>query len=116
MNKSTEASRERRRKHGGMTLTDRANNRAVYNAVKWVRINHPDLWRKLLAEARAEFGLSTDMIPGGTYFTKPIVHGTTAGYAAHLRRGEPPCEACREAKSRYDQAFRALRKARSGAS
>ena len=25
----------------------------------------------------------------------PIVHGTVAGFAAHVRRGETPCEACR---------------------
>lgn len=30
---------------------------------------------------------------------QPIVHGTTAGYAAHRRRGEPTCDACKAAHS-----------------
>jgi hypothetical protein len=30
---------------------------------------------------------------------KPIVHGSTGGAAAHRRRGETPCEACRPTES-----------------
>ena len=32
-------------------------------------------------------------------------HGTTAGYAAHLRRGERPCGPCRDAKNAYNRAL-----------
>lgn len=37
---------------------------------------------------------------------KPIDHGTTGGYHAHLRRGESPCEACKEAKVAYRREWR----------
>lgn len=29
---------------------------------------------------------------------KPIAHGTTGGYRAHSRHGEPMCEPCRDAE------------------
>ncbi len=32
---------------------------------------------------------------------REIVHGTYAGYQAHTRREEPPCEACRDARRDY---------------
>ena len=31
-----------------------------------------------------------------------IVHGTVAGYHAHRRRGQPPCQACAAAHKAYD--------------
>jgi isoaspartyl peptidase/L-asparaginase-like protein (Ntn-hydrolase superfamily) len=33
----------------------------------------------------------------------PIQHGKPAGAVAHRRRGEKPCQLCREAESRYRQ-------------
>ena len=32
---------------------------------------------------------------------RPIRHGTAAGYAAHARKGTPPCEDCRRAHALY---------------
>lgn len=37
---------------------------------------------------------------------KPITHGTKGGYNAHRRRGEDPCEACRDANTLYMQGYR----------
>lgn len=37
---------------------------------------------------------------------KPIKHGTYAGASAHLYRGEPPCDACLEAKREYAREYR----------
>lgn len=34
---------------------------------------------------------------------KPVVHGTTAGYAYHWRNGEAVCDECTEAKRAYDR-------------
>ena len=34
-------------------------------------------------------------------------HGTPAGARRHSEAGEPPCEACRAAKSEYDRRYRA---------
>jgi WhiB family redox-sensing transcriptional regulator len=31
----------------------------------------------------------------------PVRCGTTSGYVTHYRHGEKPCDACREARSRY---------------
>lgn len=40
----------------------------------------------------------------------PARCGTLAGYSAHRNRGEQACEACREARSKYDSARRGTRK------
>lgn len=40
--------------------------------------------------------------PGG-----PIPHGTPAGYRAHMRRGVPVCDECREARNADRRAARA---------
>lgn len=34
---------------------------------------------------------------------KPIAHGTDAGYAAHHRRGEEPCQPCKNAHSQRNR-------------
>ena len=41
---------------------------------------------------------------------KPIVHGTNAGWQAHIRRGETPCDECRHAHNRYHNAVRRERR------
>lgn len=33
--------------------------------------------------------------------TRPFEHGGVAGYRSHERRGEPPCDACREGRNRH---------------
>lgn len=38
---------------------------------------------------------------------KPIEHGTVAGAAAHIKRGEPLCDPCRDAKNAYQREQRA---------
>lgn len=38
---------------------------------------------------------------------KPINHGTTAGRAQHMRRGETPCPSCRDAFNAYNRAYSA---------
>ena len=43
-------------------------------------------------------------------------HGTTAAYKRHYRRGEQPCEACRQAQSRYNERRNAKRAAQREAS
>ena len=40
-----------------------------------------------------------------------VNHGTYGGYFAHRRRGESPCEACREAYNAYKRANRPSRRA-----
>jgi hypothetical protein len=42
--------------------------------------------------------------PAPAVVRQPIRHGTPAGYKAHRDRGEQPCDACRQARSRYDHA------------
>jgi hypothetical protein len=42
---------------------------------------------------------------------EPSTCGTTAGYKRHLNHGVPLCQACRDAKNRYDRE----RRARTGA-
>lgn len=37
---------------------------------------------------------------------QPINHGTSGGYNAHIRRGEPICDYCRAAMSRYRKDLR----------
>lgn len=37
---------------------------------------------------------------------KPINHGTTGGYQAHRRAGQPPCDECRAANNAYQAAAR----------
>ena len=39
----------------------------------------------------------------------PIKHGTNAGYIQHWRRGVPLCDACRDARSAYEDARRKAR-------
>lgn len=38
---------------------------------------------------------------------KPINHGTTAGRAQHMRRGETPCPSCRDAFNAYNRQYSA---------
>ena len=38
---------------------------------------------------------------------KPINHGTMSGCQTHYRRGEPPCDPCREAAAEYNRRHRA---------
>lgn len=41
---------------------------------------------------------------------RPIRHGTNGGYSAHLKRGIPPCDACRRARTAYQRRYmRAVR-------
>ncbi|QGZ53307.1 hypothetical protein GPZ77_34315 (plasmid) [Streptomyces sp. QHH-9511] len=42
---------------------------------------------------------------------RPQRHGDRAGFMAHVRRGEQPCDACREGRNAFDRAWRASRKA-----
>lgn len=42
---------------------------------------------------------------------KPIEHGTPAGYAAHYRRGIPPCDDCKAANRAVSQMLAAQRAA-----
>jgi len=42
---------------------------------------------------------------------RPRRHGDHAGYAAHIYRGETPCEACDEGEKAYKAAYRTRRKA-----
>jgi WhiB family redox-sensing transcriptional regulator len=44
-------------------------------------------------------------------FREPIHHGTEAAYKRHLRRGEPPCGACRAGSHRQRQARKQKRRA-----
>lgn len=41
-----------------------------------------------------------------TTVKRPIMHGTSAGYEQHRRRGETPCKACKEGHSKASQAWR----------
>jgi len=41
----------------------------------------------------------------------PAECGTTAGYARHRRNGEQPCAACRQAYNRYQNDYKAARRA-----
>jgi DNA-binding CsgD family transcriptional regulator len=42
---------------------------------------------------------------------RPRRHGDHAGFAAHVYRGETPCEACREGDREYRREWKARRKA-----
>ncbi|MFB7738286.1 response regulator transcription factor [Streptomyces sp. NPDC056112] len=42
---------------------------------------------------------------------RPQRHGDHAGFVAHVRRGEEPCEACWEGERAYRREYRAARKA-----
>lgn len=42
---------------------------------------------------------------------KPVVHGTYAGYNRHAGDGEKPCEACSEARRKYQRDLNARKKA-----
>lgn len=87
-------------------LHSRARQKANAFAAHWVRENHPDVWARLLVEARRHHGM-----PEAVHGPRPINHGTYGGCAAHWRRGEKPCEACRQALSEYQRRARARRKA-----
>lgn len=43
-----------------------------------------------------------------------IAHGENKGYAAHLRLGEEPCDACKAAHAKYQADYDASRRARRG--
>jgi hypothetical protein len=102
--------REYRRRGGGKTApSDKANSRAIGLAVKWVREHHPEVWVDCLAMARLSLGLPIDVGPNGQ-FTKPIEHGTNAGYHAHWYRGEAPCKACRDARNAKERERYAARR------
>jgi WhiB family redox-sensing transcriptional regulator len=45
--------------------------------------------------------------PGSGGQTKPIAHGTLAGYQQERRRGIMPCDDCRNARNAHRQAIRA---------
>ena len=51
--------------------------------------------RQMREEKRRRAGGRKGPKPGSTL--KPIRHGTDAGFTAHYRRGERPCQSCREA-------------------
>lgn len=53
---------------------------------------------------------------GGVKFGPKNKCGTFAGFTAHRRRGEPPCEACRAARNAYYRASRASQTPRCGTS
>lgn len=44
---------------------------------------------------------------------RPQRHGDHAGYVAHTRRGEDPCEACREGEQEYRKALKVRKLLRS---
>jgi len=46
---------------------------------------------------------------------QPVRHGEVAGYAAHRRRGEQPCDECRAAVAAYNAAYQAKRRGAKGA-
>ena len=46
----------------------------------------------------------------------PISHGTESGYTLHRRRGEEPCDLCRDGHRDYKRAWEALRRAQEQAS
>ena len=54
------------------------------------------IWGGLLPHERAELARPTRR----RYLVQPISHGTNAGYEAHRRREEMPCDECRAAHSR----------------
>jgi len=39
-------------RHESQIRYDKAASRAMGQAAKWVRKNHPDVWQRLMAEAR----------------------------------------------------------------
>lgn len=41
------------------------------------------------------------MLAGQPRAPRPINHGSTSGYATHLKRGEVPCDSCRRAHAAY---------------
>lgn len=48
----------------------------------------------------------------GFNMEKEFVHGTTAGYQTHRRRGQVPCDDCRHAQSAFNRASRIRRNGR----
>jgi len=56
--------------------------------------------RQLRQERQRRAGGRKGPKPGTTL--KPIRHGSDAGYVAHHRRGERPCQSCREAHAAYE--------------
>lgn len=47
--------------------------------------------------------LPLEPVDRGYNMEKEFVHGTTAGYQTHRRRGQVPCDECREAQSAYNR-------------
>ena len=56
--------------------------------------------RQMRQERRRRAGGRKGPKPGTTL--KPINHGSNAGAQAHRRRGERPCQSCREAHAAYN--------------
>ena len=75
----------------------------------WGGVSHRGR-KKILRERRLASGAARSGPIAGTR-EQPIRHGTVAGYQAHHRRGVRPCEACKDAISRYYHIRRARRKA-----
>ena len=66
--------------------------------------------RQMREEKRRRGGGRKGPKPGSTL--KPIRHGTNAGFAAHYRRGERPCQSCREAHAFRVKVGRAAKRER----
>jgi WhiB family redox-sensing transcriptional regulator len=66
--------------------------------------------RQLRQERQRRAGGRKGPKPGTTY--KPIKHGSNAGARAHRRRGEWPCQSCREAHAFYLKVRKAAKRER----
>lgn len=86
-------------------MTTPAPGRARAAAIRRLIAAHRDEWEILYREEKEALGVRPNN--QGPY--KPIRHGTNAGYTAHLRQGEPMCEACREARRSESQGWRDAR-------
>lgn len=109
---TAEYQRAYRARFGGTDPAQRARRKAIDEAGKWVRENHPDVWHDMLRRARGALALSTEVGPSGG-FANPIPHGTYAGFCAHRYRGEDACDECLVARRQYDQRRYADRKSAS---
>jgi hypothetical protein len=95
--------RDYRARTGGTAMADKALSKANAAAVKLLRETCPDLWRELLADARASLGMPIEEGPGGN-FTKDREHGTVRGYRQHQYRGEDSCDPCKAAWAKAESA------------
>jgi DNA-binding CsgD family transcriptional regulator len=84
--------------------------RRLYLAVKTVEKTKTRIFRKLGATNAPHAVLLA--CRAGILDGQPRRHGDHAGYAAHIYRGETPCEACDEGEKAYKADWRARRKAR----